>query len=40
MIMPRWLLLMAVLAVAACAYDPPVKADHDSVKYKSDLTKC
>ncbi len=40
MIAPRCFVLMAVLAAGACAYDPPVKADHDSVKYKSDLAKC
>jgi hypothetical protein len=36
----RRLILVAVLLLGACAYDPPVKADHDAVKYKSDLAKC
>jgi hypothetical protein len=36
----RHLILVAALAVGACAYDPPLKADHDSAKYKSDLAKC
>lgn len=30
----------ACIALAACAYDPPVKADHDLPKYRADLKKC
>ncbi len=34
------LVLTAALLLGACAYDPPMKADHDSYKYKTDLAKC
>lgn len=33
-------MLTAALLLGACAYDPPTKGDHDTVKYKSDLAKC
>ncbi len=32
--------LMVCAMLAACAYDPPMKADHDAVKYRADLKKC
>jgi hypothetical protein len=38
--MRRLLALTSALAVAACAYDPPVRADHQSARYQADLVAC
>jgi hypothetical protein len=33
-------LLAALLTLAACAYDPPMRADHQSAQYRADLKTC
>ncbi len=33
-------LVAAVLVLSGCAYDPPMKADHASAKYRADLAAC
>lgn len=37
--MKRLLILLA-LPLCACAYDPPVQADHQSASYQADLKQC
>lgn len=37
--MTRWPILLA-LSLAACAYDPPMQADHASAAYQADLHGC
>jgi len=31
---------LIVLALAGCAYDPPLLGDHQATKYRSDLAEC
>jgi hypothetical protein len=40
MIAPRCLALAALLGLAACAYDPPMRADHAAPAYRADLKAC
>lgn len=37
--MKRLLILLA-LPVCACAYDPPMQADHQSASYQTNLKQC
>jgi hypothetical protein len=36
----RAVMVCTLLSGCVLYYDPPVKADHDAPKYKSDLSKC
>ena len=36
----RALLAGAVMGLAGCAYDPPMRADHRSPGYRKDLAEC
>jgi hypothetical protein len=38
--MGRLLPLLTVLALSACAYDPPIATDHSAQKYVADLNAC
>jgi hypothetical protein len=34
------LALLPILTLAACAYDPPMRADHAAPQYQADLRTC
>ena len=36
----RRLLLLGLVPFGACAYDPPMRADHGSAPYQTDLRTC
>ena len=38
--MSKLFILAAPLLASCASYDPPVAADHHSVKYQADLAKC